>query len=68
MKKILTLSAFAGLLVFGMSSCSKKYDCTCTNYSTGDQTVDKIGGANKDAAAVSCVAKSNSDRLCALSN
>ena len=58
MKKILTLSAFAGLLVLGMSSCSKKYDCTCTD-ANGTQTVTKIGGANKDAAQVSCVAKSN---------
>ncbi len=57
MKKILTLSAFAGLLVFG-TSCSKKYDCTCTD-ANGTQTVTKIGGANKDAAQISCIAKSN---------
>lgn len=58
MKKILTLTAFAGLLVFG-TSCSKKYDCTCTD-SNGNQTVTKIGGANKDAAQVSCALKSSS--------
>jgi hypothetical protein len=38
MKKILTLTAFAGLLVFG-TSCSKKYDCTCTD-SNGAMTVE----------------------------
>jgi len=59
MKKILTLSAFAGLLVFG-TSCSKKYDCTCTD-TNGTQTVTKIGGANKDAAQISCIAKSNTN-------
>ncbi|HLO71772.1 MAG TPA: hypothetical protein VK167_12920 [Flavipsychrobacter sp.] len=67
MKKILTLTAFAGLLVFG-TSCSKKYDCTCTDYASGDQTVEKIGGANKDAAQVSCIAKSNSNRACVIPN
>jgi hypothetical protein len=69
MKKILTLSAFAGLLVFGMSSCSKKYDCTCTD-SNGATTVEKIGGANKDAAQVSCIAKTNvnSGKTCAILN
>lgn len=59
MKKILTLTAFAGLLVFG-TSCSKKYDCTCTDVN-GTQTVTKIGGANKDAAQISCIAKSNTN-------
>lgn len=67
MKKILTLAVFAGVIVFG-ASCSKKYDCTCTDYGTGAQTVDKIGGANKDAAQVSCVAKSNSSRACVIAN
>ncbi|MBN8669443.1 MAG: hypothetical protein ACK4EY_02820 [Flavipsychrobacter sp.] len=68
MKKILTLTAFAGLLVFG-TSCSKKYDCTCTD-SNGAMTVEKIGGANKDAAQVSCIAKSNvnSGKTCAILN
>ncbi len=67
MKKILTLTAFAGLLVFG-TSCSKKYDCTCTDINSGAQTVDKIGGANKDAAQVSCIAKSNSTKACVIPN
>lgn len=68
MKKILTLTAFAGLLVFG-TSCSKKYDCTCTD-SNGAQTVEKIGGANKDAAQVSCIAKSSvsAGKSCAILN
>jgi len=57
MKKILTLAVFAGVIVFG-ASCSKKYDCTCTD-ANGVQTVEKIGGANKDAAQISCAAKSS---------
>jgi hypothetical protein len=67
MKKVLSIAAFATLVVLG-TSCSKKYDCTCTDYATGATTVDKIGGANKDAAQVSCVAKTNSTRACAITN
>ncbi|OSZ79248.1 hypothetical protein CAP35_13625 [Chitinophagaceae bacterium IBVUCB1] len=67
MKKVLSIVMLAGLVVFG-TSCSKKYDCTCTDYASGATTVEKIGGANKDAAQVTCVAKTNTTRACAITN
>ncbi|MBL7683615.1 MAG: hypothetical protein JNK00_09675 [Flavipsychrobacter sp.] len=65
MKKVLSIVALAGLVIFG-TSCSKKWDCTCTDIDTSVETVEKVRGANKDAAQINCVAKTNSSRVCVI--
>ncbi len=68
MKKVLSIVALAALVTLG-TSCGKKYDCTCSE-SNGTTTVTQVKGANKDAAQVSCVAKSNTStgKACAIIN
>jgi hypothetical protein len=64
MKRIIYLSAIALTVV--LASCGKKYTCTCTNTSTGATTTSEVKGASKDAAQVTCVAKTNSSQGCAI--
>ncbi len=56
MKKMIYVSALV-CLVSG-TSCSKKYDCLCTD-SNGTTTTTQVKGVNKDAAQINCVAKSS---------
>ncbi|MBS1773151.1 MAG: hypothetical protein JST82_09825 [Bacteroidetes bacterium] len=65
MKKVIYFIAL-GTLLIGGASCGKKYNCVCEEYSSGLETTSTVRGVNKDAAATTCVAKSNSDRICVL--